>query len=259
MSQSNYHCYKIVMCLSLCLLVACDAIARSSKTQLSFAVNTPGTVPYLYYAEETDEYRGVVPDLFKLLEQNTALRIKFVDSHRNRSENLVYRGEIDMFLSSVEWISAPDAVIASVPLLEHRSFLYAVEAFSDNFDLSTQRDLKVCTRRGFTYPTLKPLFSTGQLLRIDSRSHDSMLKMLFRGRCDLAEINEHNANALLGANGVRPPTIYKSPEPTSVVQLSLLLHPSLIEQRQQLNQVITAFKQSGDFQRSLDTHSAQDR
>lgn len=245
-------------CLFVLLnLLSSAMVWANDSTTMSFAVNSPGTAPYLYYVAESDEYRGVVPDLFASLSASTSLHVEFIDSHRNRSESFVYRGDIDMFLSSIDWITDPSAVIATSPLLEHKSYLYSLNPLSEDFSLSTIQEWKVCTRRGFTYPSLEPLFEAGQLLRIDSRSHKTMLKMLVKGRCDLVEINEHNANALFRLDELRSLQFYRSPEPTSIVELSLLMHPSRSEQRDIIDEAIKRFKSSGEFETSLNSHSSQ--
>lgn len=247
--------YKLLfqIFLASCYLLPGHAISEDSNS-LTLVVNSPGTRPHLYFNQDENKYDGVIPDLLRFAEKNSKLAIEFVDSHRNRNEKFVSSGKFDMFYSSIAWVKQPTDFISTDPIFSHESFLYALEPFADDFSLDRDTGAKVCTRRGFIYPRLEPLFTEGNLIRIDSSSHDTMLKMLILGRCDLVEMNLKNALALIYSEEYVAHAFYQSPEPTSSVPASLIMNPKRTQERDLLNHFIAEFLAQGMYEKSLAKH-----
>ncbi|MDM7860766.1 transporter substrate-binding domain-containing protein [Alteromonas sp. ASW11-36] len=243
----------ILLFLAGCWLSLNSATGQEAKT-LTLVVNSPGTPPHLYFNQTENKYDGVIPDLLRYAERNSHLTIEYVDSHRNRNEKFVSSGKFDMFYSSIAWVSQPADFISTIPIFSHESFLYAIVPFPADFSLDLNTTGKVCTRRGFKYPALEPLFADGNLIRIDSSSHDTMLKMLILGRCDMVEMNLKNASALIYAEEYKSTEFYRSSLPTSSVPAALIMHPNRAAERDIFNRFIERFHAEGLYAESLAKH-----
>lgn len=225
--------------------------------KLLFAVNSPGSAPYLYYDVKQQKYLGVVADFFQSLVEDKVVKIEFLDSNRIRSEMFVYEGSADIFLSSKSWLSKPDDMLSSATLLLHHSYLYGMSEFDPKFELKNQSNKRVCTKRGYHYPMLAPLFQRKNLIRTDSTSQSTMLDMLIKGRCDYAIFNEHNAFHLFSTREFCSKEIFRSPKPTSSVKLSFILSKAQSISLPIINDRITQFKANKELEASLAFHTQQ--
>lgn len=239
--------------LASCFLLTATSLHSEEVTRLTLGVNSPGTPPHLYFDKVANKYAGVIPDLLEYVAQHSNLTIEFVHSHRNRNERFVASGRFDMFYSSLAWVQEANAFISTIPIFEHKSYLYASRPFPVGFKLNGNK--RVCARRGFIYPVLDPLFAEGKLTRVDSESHDTMLSMLLLGRCDMVEMDYENANALLASNKFKDARFYRYEKVISTVPEALLLYPERTAERDILNTLITQFKNEGHYAKSIAKHA----
>lgn len=243
---------------SVCMLIYAFApYVKAAPLKLVFSVNSPGSAPYLYYDEKQQKYNGVVTDFFHQLIEDKLLEIEYLDSNRIRSEKFLYEGSADIFLSSRSWLSNPEKVLISDSLLAHRSFLYGMNEFSSDFELRNLSKKRICTRRGYHYPVLEPLFASKALARADSSSQSTMIDMLIRGRCDYAIFNEHNASYLILSDKFCDRKFFKSPQAISSVDIAFILGAELVAPLQLINQHLKSFKANNQQQRSLAFHTLQ--
>ncbi|MBU3001968.1 hypothetical protein [Paraglaciecola arctica] len=82
------------------LLLILVSHANATTQTIRFAINSPGSAPYIYYDQVSGNYQGVVVDFFDSLEENGHFKIEYLESERARSEQLLFRGFADIFLSS---------------------------------------------------------------------------------------------------------------------------------------------------------------
>jgi polar amino acid transport system substrate-binding protein len=232
-------------------------ILAIANSLIWFCVNSPGSAPYLYYDEKQKKYNGVVTDFFHQLIEDKLLEIEYLDSNRIRSEKFLYEGTADIFLSSRSWLSNPEKVLISDSLLAHRSFLYGMNEFPSDFELRNLSKKRICTRRGYHYPVLEPLFASKALARADSSSQSTMIDMLIRGRCDYAIFNEHNASYLILSDKFCDRKFFKSPQAISSVDIAFILGAELVASLQLINQHLKSFKANNQQQRSLAFHTLQ--
>ena len=228
--------------------------AQAEPQTLTLAVNSPGTPPHLYFNEEQHKYDGVIPELLSAAEKDGVFIIEYVDSNRSRNEFYVATGKFDMFYSSMDWVNEPEQLISTIPIFQHTSYLYSMAPFPADFQLNAGTRAKVCARRGFTYPGLEPWFKKGNLIRIDTSSHQIMLDMLMSGRCELAELNSKNMMALQKVEKFKDQQFFRYDEPTSLVPASLILNPARKAERDILNTYIRDFLESGRYEPLLRKH-----
>jgi polar amino acid transport system substrate-binding protein len=254
---TNMHCslttsHWLRILNLLCLLLISTFCLADDK--LSFGVDAPASPPYLYLAENSFEYQGVIPDVLNKLKKLHSFKIRYIDSFRKRTESFLYSGEIDGFLSSVDWLEHPELLIHSLHIVEHRSYLYSNQPFANGFKLEDLSGVDVCARSGYLYPALTSYFTSGKLHRIDSTNQLSMLNMVKINRCRMAVMHEFNAIAILSSAEFIGHKIYQSPFTTDAVALSIFLRPELIEVKQLLDEIIVNMKKSGELDESLRHH-----
>ena len=232
------------------------AVTTIAKEPLLFVVNHPGSAPYLYFDKNKNIYRGVIPDILKNLIETNQLNVKFISNSRKRSEEYIYQGNADLIMLSKAWVKKPAKIISTIPLHQHRSFLYQTKAFSDSFSLESSQESEIlCTRKGFFYPNLAPYLKSKRLIRLDSSNHLSMLRMLFKKRCDYVVMNEFNALNLINSSFFKEEKLYRSKSPVSIVPLNIILRPELTYEKSILDKHIKYLKENGELQRMVNKHT----
>ena len=220
-------------------------------------VNYPGSPPFIYKNKNknTDHYQGIIPDVLQGLISDGLLKIKYVEYNRQRGENSLYNGKTDMSLLSKSWLLQPEKLIYTVPIIEHRSFLYREQKFTKNFTLKKLgKNNFVCTRRVFKYPKLQPYFDHGYLRRIDSTNQQTMLKMLFKHRCDMVVLNELNALSVFNKNIFKGKVLHKSIQPINKTTLGIAMRPELSAVKILIDKHILALKMSGKLKRIIQSY-----
>lgn len=174
------------------------SVSVYARQKLTFAVNFPGSPPYLYIDKDSEQYVGLVVDFFKTMQDATGLTVEYMDVNRERSEQFVYQGKADAFLSSTAWLKHPEKAISTIKLSDNITYLYSTTPFPQAFTLDSLSTEYICTRNSYVYPTLQRYFDNSGR-RVDSSSQATMLSMMLGGRCDYAVINQYNALSLFNA------------------------------------------------------------
>ncbi len=245
---------KLITCFIL--LYTSFPLLAEAKEPLLFVVNHPGSAPYLYFDTSKKLYQGVIPDILQDLIKSNQINVKYISNSRKRSEEYMYQGTADLMMLSKAWLKNPDRLIATIPLHQHRGFLYKASEFSDDFSLVSSTDSNtMCTRKGYFYPNLAPYFKSKRFVRIDSSDHLSMLRMLFKQRCDYMVMNEFNALNLVNSSFFQEEKLFRSKSPISIVPLNIILRAELTDEKQILDKHIRFLQESGELQRILDRHT----
>jgi len=231
--------------LSILFLMS-SALYAETTPSLLFVVNHPGSLPYLYFDKASQSYQGVVPAILQGLIEKQDINIDYISNNRQRSEDQLYQGSGDLTMLSSAWLKSPDKLISTEPIHQHRSFLFSTRPFPEGFSLASSiRSFTLCTRSGYAYPVLSKYFDSERLVRVDSSNHLSMLRMLFKGRCDLVVLNEFSALNLINSSFFEGEELFRSVQPVSVVPLQLVLRAQLIKERELINHHILTLKRSG--------------
>lgn len=229
----------------------------SEPKPLLFAVNSPGSFPYLYFDLSSQTYKGLVPDFFADLEQQGILKAEFIDSNQLRSEQSIIEGNVDLYLANREWLKQPEKVITSIPIVDHLTYLYSLSPFPEDFLPGTLVNKQVCTQQDFVYTGLQQSFKNKKLLRLDSSSQNSMGSMLAKGRCDYAILNNYNAKKTFYEAEYCHLDIYQSPQPTSEIELTIVMRPELHHVKNIIDKQLEAFISRGKVNTSLLAHSTK--
>jgi polar amino acid transport system substrate-binding protein len=211
--------------------------------QLLFVVNAPGSPPYLFFDNNQSKYMGVIPDILQGIKP---FNIRFISNSRQRSEEQIYSKNADMMMLSKAWLKHPNKVVASISIHEHRSFLYRSKEFPENFSLKDSNISEfICTRKGYFYPNLAVFFNNKRLIRVDTSNHISMMKMLFKHRCDYTVMNEFNAQNVMQSPTFENQSIYRSELPISIVPLNIIMRSELDKEKIILDEHIRQLKENG--------------
>ena len=120
-------------------------------------------------------------------------------------------------------------------------------------DLTTARQLRICTREHYIYPELEPYFNQQGFIRVDASSQEAQLKMLLNERCDLAYMNDIIARWLMQQQ-LQQATLYPLEQAVAKANISLCLHPKWRALLPALNQFILQQQQSGAVQQAVLRH-----
>ena len=236
------------------------AHAESAPLPVKFAINSPGSAPYLYWDRKTQRYNGVVADLFTGMAKGAALKVTYLDGSRGRNEESVRQGRADIFLSGRVWLDDPQGFIFSDTLMPHNSYMFATTEMKKPFSLANYPKSSVCTRFGFTYPVLQPSFEQKNgLVRIDSSSQSTMAMMLSKGRCEFAIMSEQNAWSILTRPQFCNIAFYQSPNVISKVDLVLVIRRERPDLQAVVNRYIKDFVNNGKLAQSIQKHSDKQR
>ena len=248
--------YCILLLLSS-VFSAGRAVALPPTQEIIFAINSPGSPPYLYFDSQSQSYQGVVVDFFNSFADKANLRVTYLDSSRARNELFLRQGKADMFLSGEEWLDDPKGFIFSNPLLQHDSYLYATSAFDGPFELAESSGELVCTRLGFKYPVLQKAFDSEaqSLIRVNSASQTLMALMLTKGRCDYAIMSEQNALSVMNKRQFCANEFYQSPNIISSISLVLVIRAGRQDLLPIINEYMAGFIRNGHLSRSIKRHS----
>jgi polar amino acid transport system substrate-binding protein len=253
-----FHFLSKVLCSFLCLATFQSfANSQVQVPSIRFAVNTPGSPPYLYYDENSKRYQGIVVDFFNSDEMSNQFPVVYLDSNRARSEDLLTSSSVDVFLSSPNWLSKPNDFLFSEELITHNSYIYSTTNFEGPFVPEENVSLSICTRYGFVYPVLTEYFNREEnnIGRVDSSSQSTMAMMLSRGRCDFAILNEHNARSVMFNETFCSTAFYQSPNIISQVSLVFVIRSDLSSLKDKIDIALKHFVESGQRQLSLERHS----
>jgi len=234
-----------------CLTTSAGASANHS---FNFAINSPGSPPYLYLDKTTNRYKGLIPDLLSEVSKQHSITINYVDSNQQRTEILLSSGAIDGFFSSEAWLENPRKLINSRNITAHKSYLYSIRPFAQDFILSDIKGSSICTRKNYGYPSTSAFFDNGSAQRVDSSERLSMLNMLIKNRCQYTIMHQYNADSLINSEQFSDTLIYRSPLPTNVVYMSIFLRPELVHIKHYIDSVVVAMESNGKLDDSIHYH-----
>lgn len=174
----------------LAILLLWTSHSLAQQPVLRFSVAESWSMP-LMRTEAGVPVEGIVFDLLEALAREAGVTPQYHVMARLRLEQAMVDGTIDVrCYVSTSWLNnRPGDFIWSVPLIRQRDLLVGHPGESA-FGVREATPQAVGTVLGYTYPTLAPLLSSGQLRREDSRSQELALQKLQAGRYRLAVSNQ---------------------------------------------------------------------
>jgi polar amino acid transport system substrate-binding protein len=216
---------------------------------LRFVVYYPDFPPYIF-TDSAGHISGIVPDLLAPFFTQQQISVDYLLDNRAGAEQRLYRGEVDAMMLSPDWATRPEQVIFSDSIIAYDDYFFARSVLEVAEKPEQLTGKKVCTREFYVYPALEPLFSSGQLLRVDASSQEAQLRMVLSKRCDLAYLNDLVANWLL-INGFSGERLYPLPLFIGKSGLTIALNPKWQTLLSALNYYLQQQQDNGEVQRVI--------
>lgn len=161
----------------------------AAPAALRFSVADSWVMP-LVQVEADQPTQGILHDLMLSLANQVGHPPQFVVLARARIQSAMNRGEIDVrCYVAPSWLTAPSSDLWSVPLLHQIELLVSDQPLASHIKPADLPAQSIGTVLGYRYPTLEPLFASGQLKRDDARSQEQVLHKLLVGRYHYAVSN----------------------------------------------------------------------
>ena len=209
--------------------------------------------PYIYLNGGSERVSGILPELFEPFFRQQHINSRYEFNNPLRAEQALYQGDIDAMFINAAWVSQPADLLFSDAVVKYDDYLFSLKPEHTALDLTTARQLKICTREHYIYPQLEPYFSQQGFIRVDASSQEAQLKMLINERCDLAYMNDVIAQWLVRQQS-QPVKLYPLQQAVSKSSISVCLHPKWHALMPALNQFILHQQQSGAVQQAVQRH-----
>ncbi|MCG6577633.1 amino acid ABC transporter substrate-binding protein [Pseudomonas sp. AF32] len=154
----------------------------AAEIPLRFAITDGWAMP-MVQIERGRPTQGILPDIMTSLATQVGMPAEFHVLSRARLGAAMRNGEVDVrCYVSPAWVDDRDDYLWSVPLFFQRDLLVGTASAPASVSPAALTQQPVGTVLSYTYPTLQPLFDSGQLRRDDARSQEQVLAKLLAGR-----------------------------------------------------------------------------
>ncbi len=235
----------------LTILLLAQSIKAQELDVLRLAVYLPQSPPYMFIDLNTGEVTGILPDLMKRYTEQHGLTFSYQYLNRIRVEKFLYIGKSDVSLLSPSWVESPEKLIFSEPLYRNGDRFYSIKPIPKMIDLHGQ---VVCTREFFKYPIFDKLVKDKKVIRMDTNSEISQLRMLLSGRCDFAYLNEWVANYMI-KNDFNFAKFYQAENTFDNSNGILAFHPRWQSRLPEFNAFVRQIKKSGELKRIVERYT----
>lgn len=235
--------------LLACLLLI--GSAQAAEKTLKLAVYLPQSPPYMFIDLNTGAVTGILPDIIKKYTEQHNLKFAYQYLNRVRAEKSLYTGSADVSLLAPAWVEHPEKLIYSDPLYRNGDRFYAIRPIPAKLTFNGQ---VVCTREFFKYPIFDKLAQEKKVIRMDTESEISQLRMLLSGRCDYAYLNEWVADYMI-RNDFSFAEFYRAETTFDSSNGILAFNPKWQKRLPEFNRYIRQIKQSGELAKIVDKYT----
>jgi polar amino acid transport system substrate-binding protein len=165
--------------LALCLMTSLLCPPGFAAEVIRLAVSTSWNMPYAKFDNERLT-GGIIFDLAQSMEKSLGMPVVFVPLPRKRIDGAALAGDYDLrCYVTPQWTEIPDKFVWSAKLFDLTDVVFGGEIAPDPKDLAgLNKGAVISAVLGYGYPTLDPLFASGQLKREDAVGQENvMLKM----------------------------------------------------------------------------------
>jgi len=175
--------------LGALLLVSASALGAPSP--LRFAITDSWAMP-MVQIEHGRPTQGILHDVMLSLATQVGLPAEFHVLARARVQNAMEHGEIDVRCYAAQsWLPNQSGdYLWSIPLWFQRDLLISDQQHHASVVPANLAPQTIGTVLSYNYPTLQPLFDSGQLKRDDARNQDQVLQKLLAGRNEYGVSNQ---------------------------------------------------------------------
>lgn len=172
-------------------LLLISVSAAGAPAPLRFAITDSWAMP-MVQIEHGRPTQGILYDVMLSLATQLRLPTEFHVLARARVQSAMEHGEIDIRCYAAQsWLPNQSGdYLWSVPLWFQRDVLVSTQGAPASIIPASLSVQPIGTVLGYSYPTLQPLFDSGQLKRDDARNQEQVLKKLAAGRNHYAVSNQ---------------------------------------------------------------------
>lgn len=163
----------------------------AAQPPLRFAMADSWAMPLVQY-ERGRPAQGILYDMMLSLATQVGMPAEFHVLPRTWVQNAMEHGEVNVRCYAAQsWLPNQSGdYIWSVPLLFQRDLLISRQDQPADADPALLPRQPIGTVRGYSYPTLQPLFDADHLRREDARNQEQVLEKLLAGRYRYAVSNQ---------------------------------------------------------------------
>ncbi|MCX7081300.1 MAG: transporter substrate-binding domain-containing protein [Pseudomonas sp.] len=171
------------------LLITASGVA--AEAPLRFAITDSWAMP-MVQIEHDQPTQGILHDMLLSLATQVGRPAEFHVLARGRVQSAMARGDVDVRCYAAQsWLpNLSGDYLWSTPLLFQRDLLVSTQNLPAQVQPSSLPSQPIGTVLGYIYPSLQPLFDSGQLHRDDARSQEQVLQKLLAGRYHYAVSNQ---------------------------------------------------------------------
>lgn len=171
------------MRLAMGALLLLGTECSAAELPLRFAVTDGWAMP-MVQIERGRPTQGILPDIMTSLATQVGMPAEFHVLSRARLDGAMRHDEVDVrCYVSPDWVKDGGGdFLWSVPLFFQRDLLVGTASAPTQVAPATLGQQSIGTVLSYSYPTLQPLFDSGQLRRDDARSQEQVLAKLLAGR-----------------------------------------------------------------------------
>lgn len=159
--------------------------------QIRFAYPPVGYPPYIIAANDSEQVKGIMADIFREIAENLGYKVGFRQYPDRRSQVLLERGEIDAFAYAREWSNQPDKFDWTDPILDIAdNLIFASGRNIENPTFEALRGKSVGTMTAYVYPSFETAFNNRVIKRTDAPEFQNLFLMLQSGRVDAILLDE---------------------------------------------------------------------
>ena len=166
-------------------------LSLAAPTPLRFAISDSWAMP-MVQIDGDQPTQGILYDLMLSLANQVGHPAQFQVLARARIAPAMEHGEIDVrcYVTQAWLNNLSGDYVWSIPLWVQRNVLVSAHVPPLSVNVTKLAAQSIGTVLNYSYPTLEPLFATGQLKRDDARSEEQVLHKLVAGRFKYAITNE---------------------------------------------------------------------
>jgi polar amino acid transport system substrate-binding protein len=224
------------------------------RAALRFSISSAWSMPFSQPDHQGSTGNGIVFELATAIAQSLQRRPAFVILPRNRIDEAVHSGAIDVrCYTSPAWVKAPERYLWSSLLLEIPDVVFghadspppaSVERIPDGSTIGTVL--------GYTYPALEPAFSSRRLVRQDANDQERVFLKVANRRNDYAVSNSFTLDWLLRTHGREHIAPWRIKLTTHEFRCGVVKSPPA--EAENILAAIEHLKSSGQIQRIADAY-----
>ena len=249
---------RLVLLLTALLFstVAASAAPESGKAPapLRFNVSPEGYPPFLI-VKAGEPITGIMWDVINALAERHGYVVKPMKIPRKRVDSFIQRGDLDATARAREWTDHPHRFVFTDPVLQAKEVFFSRK--SSPFVYHDKQDLDgktIITHLGYHYPTLAPLFKSGEARRYDIQYDEDMFNYMLNGDHFAATIAVREVGQWILRQNHWKDEVYIDDHPVSTTGFRLMFNKAWAPIVKQFNADLAEMRRSGELDQILDRY-----